>query len=60
VVALIFLGGVLEILQGMLGRDMSVYDEMANSAGAILGATLARLAVEPLRKRLAYGPNARS
>src|SRR5665213_3499045 len=48
VVALICLGGALEILQGIVGRDMSVYDEMANGAGAILGAILARLVVEPL------------
>jgi len=38
---LILLGGVLEIAQGMTGRDMSVYDEVANILGAVTGAGLA-------------------
>lgn len=51
VLALILLGGVLEIVQHFTGRDASVYDELANAAGAILGGNLARIAVEPLRRR---------
>jgi VanZ family protein len=52
--ALIGLGGVLEIAQGFTGRDMSFYDELANSAGVITGAVLARAIIEPLRRRLEY------
>jgi len=51
VLSLILLGGVLEIVQQFTGRDASVYDELANAAGAILGGILARIAVEPLRRR---------
>jgi len=35
--ALIIYGGCLEILQGMVGRDMSIYDEIANTLGVIVG-----------------------
>ena len=38
---LILLGGVLEIVQGMTGRDMSFYDEVANILGAVTGAGVA-------------------
>jgi len=38
---LILLGGVLELLQGMVGRDMSFYDEVANTLGAVTGAGVA-------------------
>lgn len=30
-------GGALEIIQGMVGRDMSVYDELANTLGVLAG-----------------------
>lgn len=53
VAALIVFGGVLEILQGLVGRDMSVFDALANAAGAVSGGTLARFLVEPLRRRFA-------
>jgi VanZ family protein len=53
VVGLILLGGCLEIIQGFVGRDMSIYDELANTAGALTGAALARFIVEPLRRRFA-------
>jgi VanZ family protein len=36
-VGLIAVGGALEIVQGMVGRDCSLYDELANSAGACIG-----------------------
>ena len=51
---LIVLGGVLEIVQGVTGRDMSFYDELANAAGTITGAVLARAIIEQLRSRLEY------
>jgi VanZ family protein len=35
---LIAMGGALEILQGMIGRDMSAYDELANTLGVLSGA----------------------
>ena len=37
VLGMIALGGALEIVQGFIGRDMSIYDELANSLGAISG-----------------------
>ena len=48
---LMLLGGVLEIVQGFTGRDMSAYDELANVAGVVAGAVTARLCVEYLRRR---------
>jgi VanZ family protein len=35
--ALVAMGGALEIVQGMIGRDMSIYDELANTLGVISG-----------------------
>ncbi len=37
---LILLGGALEILQGMTGRDADIYDELANTLGVLTGAGL--------------------
>jgi len=34
---LIAMGGALEIIQGMIGRDMSLYDEMSNTLGVVAG-----------------------
>jgi asparagine N-glycosylation enzyme membrane subunit Stt3 len=51
---LIVLGGALEIVQGFTGRDMSFYDELANTAGVVAGAILARAIIEPLRNRFEY------
>jgi VanZ family protein len=56
VIGIIILGGVLEIIQGYVGRDMSLYDELANTAGAIPGGIIARIVVEPLRRRYAADP----
>src|SRR5262249_50319849 len=53
VLGIILLGGALEIVQGYVGRDMSVYDELANTAGAIPGGIIARLIIEPLRRQYA-------
>jgi VanZ family protein len=50
---LIVLGGILEIIQGFVGRDMSLYDEFANTLGVVVGGFAARAVVEPLRRRLA-------
>jgi VanZ family protein len=50
---LIVLGGILEIIQGFVGRDMSLYDEFANTLGVVVGGFAARSIVEPLRRRLA-------
>ena len=38
ILGLIALGGVLEILQGFTGRDPDIFDELANTIGAISGA----------------------
>jgi len=38
---IIVLGGVLEILQGYTGRDPDIHDAIANSLGAISGASVA-------------------
>jgi VanZ family protein len=34
---LIAMGGAMEIIQGMIGRDMSLYDEMSNTLGVVTG-----------------------
>ena len=34
---LVLLGGALEVVQGMIGRDMSLYDELANAIGVLAG-----------------------
>src|ERR1700743_374946 len=38
VLALIAFGGLLEIVQGMTGRDADILDELANTLGAVTGA----------------------
>ncbi|HEX4533727.1 MAG TPA: hypothetical protein VH000_05810 [Rhizomicrobium sp.] len=38
--ALIAMGGMLEIIQGMIGRDASWGDELANTLGAVIGCAL--------------------
>jgi VanZ family protein len=50
---LIAVGALLEILQGYTGRDPSLYDAIANTAGASFGCLLGRALVEPLYRR--YG-----
>jgi VanZ family protein len=51
ILALIAMGAVLEVIQGAIGRDMSVMDELANGLGVLLGALLA-LAIRALLVRL--------
>ena len=41
VLGVILLGGVLEIVQGMVGRDADWHDELANSLGALSGLAVA-------------------
>ena|SRR5689334_3849385 len=41
VIALIAVGGALEIIQGMVGRDADIFDELANTIGAVTGGALA-------------------
>ena len=51
--ALILLGGGLEIIQGFIGRDMELYDEVANTLGVFSGTMICRAIIEPLRLRVA-------
>lgn len=53
---LIVLGGVLEIVQGMTGRDMSVWDEVANTIGAVSGFIAARIYLALLEVRRSGAP----
>lgn len=39
-VALIAVGGALEIIQGMVGRDADIYDELANTLGVLSGGAI--------------------
>lgn len=38
--ALIAIGGLLEIVQGMVGRDADIFDEAANTLGVLTGGAL--------------------
>lgn len=49
---LVLLGEVLEIVQGVTGRDMSFYDEIANALGVAAGALVAWGYLILLRPRL--------
>jgi VanZ family protein len=52
--ALIVMGAVLEILQALVGRDASYWDEVANAAGALCGAFTAvwlMMVLKPLQSR---------
>ena len=51
---LFVLGGVLEFVQGYTGRDMSAYDQIANTLGVVAGALITRSVVEWLRRDLGY------
>ena len=42
VLGLIAMGGILEIVQGFIGRDCDIHDEYANTLGAIAGALVGR------------------
>jgi len=40
ILGLAVLGGALEVIQGYVGRDCSLYDELANIGGAVTGAVI--------------------
>ena len=42
---LIVMGGALEIIQGLIGRDCSLQDEIANSLGVLAGGLVAWIVV---------------
>lgn len=48
---LIVMGGVLEIVQGLTGRDASIWDETANTLGVLTGTGLAWAGIAFLRAR---------
>lgn len=48
--ALVAMGGALEIIQGMVGRDASWGDEAANTLGAIVGCALGWVIVRALER----------
>lgn len=48
---LIVLGGVLEIAQGLTGRDADIWDEVANTLGVVCGAAVAWSGIALLRAR---------
>jgi VanZ family protein len=54
VLGLILLGAALELFQASVGRETSFLDGVANAAGAIAGAGLARFVLDPLRRRWGY------
>ena len=54
VLGLIVVGAAIEIIQAYVGRETSVLDGVANGAGAIAGALLARFVLDPLRRRWGY------
>lgn len=37
---LVVLGGMLEVVQGMVGRDADIHDEIANALGVLIGGLL--------------------
>lgn len=51
-VGLVVLGAALELIQGRVGRDMSAYDELANTLGVLAGLGLGRVYLGLLRGRL--------
>jgi VanZ family protein len=48
---LVMLGGLLEIVQGLTGRDADIWDEVANSIGVLAGLALGWAAVALARAR---------
>jgi VanZ family protein len=55
VLALIALGGALEIIQGYVGRDADIHDEIANALGALAGASMGWIFLALLRTRPLVG-----
>jgi len=48
---LVALGGLLEILQGLTGRDADIYDELANTLGVLAGLAVAWAGIAFLKAR---------
>ncbi len=48
---LICMGGALEIVQGMTGRDCDIFDELANTVGVVTGLGLAWAGIALLQAR---------
>ncbi len=49
--ALVLMGGALEIVQGMTGRDADIFDEIANTLGVIAGLGFTWVGIALLRAR---------
>jgi VanZ family protein len=54
--SLVVLGGALEIIQGVLGRDADIHDEIANAFGVFVGGLLGWGIVMLLAKLVARPP----
>jgi hypothetical protein len=50
-VGLVLLGGALEIVQDMTGRDADIFDELANTLGVVTGLCIASAAIAFLKAR---------
>jgi VanZ family protein len=50
-VGLIALGGALEIIQGMTGRDADIFDELTNTLGVLTGLAIGWAGVAFLKAR---------
>ncbi len=48
---LVLLGGALEIIQGMTGRDADIYDELANTVGVLAGLSVGWAGITVLKWR---------
>ena len=48
---LVVMGGALEIVQGLTGRDADIFDELANSLGVLAGLGLGWAGIAVLRAR---------
>jgi len=51
--ALVVMGAVLEVVQGLIGRDASLYDELANTLGVVAGGIAGWLVISLVRLRRA-------
>jgi VanZ like family len=52
---LVFLGGALEVIQGFMGRDADIFDELANTIGVLAGLGLGWFGISFLRARNLVG-----
>jgi VanZ family protein len=55
--ALVLMGGTLEIVQGMTGRDADIFDELANTIGVVTGLGLAWTGITLLQARGLLSPD---